>query len=330
MYRAVLARLCFFLALPWEKPRAGALVHFVRDFAFTETNSVNRLPFSEKAAAALRAAISGADTPGAFRRERVIDGGKTFLLVYSPDIAGAPITIFAENPDRDIVLEAPHPVKDWATGLQAAHLLIALGARAAIISGNNRCAASISSPCNGKTRICGGGLRAYPSSDPAHYTQSLFHQAHIALSERWPQALFVQLHGYAQADSDTLVILSNGTRERRNPDNALTGKIRDRIRISLGGAAAAVSCQDPRDRRFAYRPLCARTTVQGRHLNGSADHCRLDAAGSSGRFLHIEQQYRVRKAVAEDPLTALESGEYGAVFRALAAKSRCLKPRCAF
>jgi len=206
-------------------------------------------------------------------------------------------------------------------------LLTALGTRAAIISGNSRCAASTSSPCSGKTRICGGSLRPYPSSDPAHDTQSLFHQAHLALSSRWPQALVVQLHGYAQADSDTLVILSDGTRERRSPDNTLTGKIRDRIRVSLGGAVAAVSCQDPRDRRFAYRPLCARTTVQGRHLNGSADHCRLDAARSSGRFLHIEQQYRIRKAIAEDPLTALEAVEYGAVFRALAAESRC---RCPF
>ena len=330
MYRAVLACLCFFLASPSEEPRAGALVDFVRDFAFTEANSVDRLPYSEAVVAALRAAISGGDTPAAFRRERVIDGGKTFLLVYSPDIAGAPIVIFAEDPDRDIVLEAPHPVKDRATGLQAVHLLIALGARAAIISGNNRCAASTSSPCSGKTRICGGGRQPYPSSDPAHDTQSLFHQAHVALSERWPQALVVQFHGYAQADSDTLVILSDGTRERRSPDNALTGKIRDRIRVSLGGAAAAVSCQDPHDRRFAYRPLCARTTVQGRHLNGSANHCRLDATSSSGRFLHIEQQYRVRKAIAEDPLTALEAEGYGAVFRALAAESRCLKPRCAF
>ncbi|MDA0240267.1 MAG: hypothetical protein O3A84_09615, partial [Proteobacteria bacterium] len=232
-------------ATPSGVVQAGTLVDFVRNFSFSEPDSVDRLPYSEVAIASLLAAMGGKDAPPTFRRQRVIDGGKAFLLVYSPDISGSPIVMIAEDPDRDILLEAPHPEKDRATGLQAAHLLIALGARAAIISGNNRCAARAPSACSGKTRICGGGLRAYPSSDPAHDTQSLFHQAHIALSDRWPQATVVQLHGYAQANSDTLVILSDGTREQRSPDNALTGKIRDRIRVSLGAAAVAGSCQDP-------------------------------------------------------------------------------------
>jgi len=89
LYRVVLAVLCVLLASPSGQARAGALVDFVRGFAFTEANSVDRLPYSDEAVAALRSALSDADMPANFRCQRVVDGGKGFLLVYSPDIAGA-------------------------------------------------------------------------------------------------------------------------------------------------------------------------------------------------------------------------------------------------
>jgi hypothetical protein len=309
---------------------AGRLVDFVRSFEFPESESLEQLPYSESEISALSNAISGEHLQNNFRRELVTDDNRTFSLIYSSEVAGAPIIIIADNPDRDIILEAPHPVKDRATGIQTAHLLIALGARAAIISGNNRCAARTLSSCSGKTRICDGRRRAYPTSDPAHNTESLFHQAHIALAKRWPDAKIIQLHGYRQRDSDTLFVLSDGTRIHRRPDDGFSGKVRDRIRVATGNAAIAVSCQDPADRRFDYRPLCARTNVQGRHINGSEDQCRSDATLSSGRFLHIEQQYKVREAIVDDPQTALQSAEYGALFLALAAETRCLKSSCRY
>jgi hypothetical protein len=309
---------------------AGPLVDFVRSFDFLVPNSVEQLAYSDTDIQSLWNAISGLRLQTTFRRRQVTDDSRTFSLIYSRKIAGAPIIIIADNPDRDIILEAPHPVKDRATGIQTAHLLIALGARAAIISGNNRCAARTLSSCSGKTRVCGGGRRPYPTSDPAHNTESLFHQAHIMLAKHWPNAKIVQFHGYRQRDSDTLFVLSDGTRERRGPDNGFSGKVRDQIRLSTGGSAVAVSCQDPTDGRFSYRPLCARTNVQGRHLNGSVDHCRSDATASTGRFLHIEQQYQVREAIVDDPQTALQSTEYGALFHALVTESRCLKSSCRY
>ncbi len=307
---------------------AGSLVDFVRSFEFAAAGSVDRHPFSARESGALADALSGGDTGTLFRRERITDDGQNFLLIYSRAVTGAPIVIVADAPSRDIVLEAPHPVKDRATGLQAAHLLIALGAHAAVISGHNRCAASTRSSCSGKTRVCGGASGAYPTSDPAHNTESLFHQAHTILSKRWPDAKIVQIHGYTQRDSDTQFILSDGTYLRRSPDDGFPGRVRDRIRLAVGNSAIAVSCQDPADQRFRYRQLCARTNVQGRHLNGSADHCRSDATISSGRFLHIEQQFRVRETVLEDFPVALQSGEYSALFQALAAESRCLTSNC--
>jgi hypothetical protein len=250
---------------------AGRLTDFVLRFDFAAADSVERHSIPEAETAALSRALSGRDTAKIFHRERITDESRNFSLIYSRKIAGAPIIIIADAPERDIVLEAPHPVKDRATGLQAVHLLIALGARAAIISGHNRCAARTRSSCSGKTRVCGGGRSAYPSSDPAHNTKTLFHHAHTALSKRWPVAKIVQLHGYAQRDSDTLFILSDGTHERRSPDKGFAGKVRDRIRLSTGGSAVAVSCQDPTDRRFSYRPLCARTNPDRSTANNLDD-----------------------------------------------------------
>ncbi|MFT5439122.1 MAG: hypothetical protein ACI9MJ_000983 [Alphaproteobacteria bacterium] len=120
---------------------AGRLTDFVLRFDFAAADSVERHSIPEAETAALSRALSGRDTAKIFHRERITDESQNFSLIYSREIAGAPIIIIADAPERDIVLEAPHPVKDRATGLQAVHLLIALGARAAIISGHNRCAA---------------------------------------------------------------------------------------------------------------------------------------------------------------------------------------------
>lgn len=311
--------------------RASSLYDFVRNFPFAEQESVIQLPYSASDIDALLRALSETSLSdiSPFRRNEFVEGGKTYLAVYSYKVAGAPVVVIARTPTRDAVIEAPHPIKDRATAIQAVHLMINLGAKATIISGNNRCAARTRSACSGRTRVCGGGRRAYPSSDPAHNTDSLFHQTHRILNSRWPDTVVVQLHGYNQRDSETLFILSDGTPEKRQPDNGITGRVRDRLRISLGASAIAVSCQDPGDRRFDYRNLCARTNVQGRQLNGSPDACRTGAPVSSGRFLHIEQQFPVRRPFLENPASAGKAPEYAALLRALSAETPCLNSGCA-
>ena len=61
-----------------------------------------------------------------------------------------------------------------------------------------------------------------------------------------------------------------------------------------------MSCQDPEDERYSHRTLCARTNVQGRHLNGSAGVCRASSEAASGRFLHIEQAWEIHRAVRQN------------------------------
>ncbi|MBK19733.1 MAG: hypothetical protein CMM52_12945 [Rhodospirillaceae bacterium] len=236
--------------------------------------------------------------------ERYIEDGQKFWLVGPSKPAAEPYVVIAEKAERNIVFSAPHPIKDRATGIQAIVLLQALRGRAAIISGNHRCAATQKTLCSGKTRICGGGRQRYPVSDPAHHLENLFHETHVLLANIWPKSIFIQLHGFAGRGTETLFVLSDGSRKRKSKDSGIAGRVRDELRKALGSQAVATSCQDTDDDVFGYRKLCARTNVQGRYLNGSKNICRKSAKMPSGRFLHIEQQWVVRKAAQYSGLNA--------------------------
>lgn len=228
--------------------------------------------------------------------------GRRYRILFDRDRVGiGPTVAIAVSPVRDAVIEAPHPVIDRATDSQAVALFFQLGARALIIAGANRCAARAFSPCSGRTAVCGDGRERYRTSDPAHNTALLFDHAHRALMRRWPNAVAVQPHGFNNAGSPAWFVISDGSSEKRAGDDGLAGRVRDRIRRSLGRRDRAVSCQDPADRDIQTRWLCATTNVQGRALNGSADACRSAASRSSGRFLHIEQDYHdVRRGFLAD------------------------------
>ncbi len=222
-----------------------------------------------------------------------------FWLIGPIGEAAEPYIVIAEKAERDVIFEAPHPVKDRATGIQAILLLQALRGRAAIISGNNRCASEKKSRCSGRTRVCSQGRTRYPISDPAHSQENLFHATHVLFSKIWPKAIFVQLHGFSGRGTKTKFVLSDGSRQKQSKDGGIAGRTRDEIRKKLGQPELAVSCQDTEDDKYDYRKLCARTNVQGRQLNGSSNVCRKSANKASGRFLHIEQQWSVRKPVRD-------------------------------
>jgi hypothetical protein len=267
-------------------------------------------------------------TVAGYRTVTIAEDGRRLRALLPTRPGFSPIVIVAEAPLRDVIIEAPHPEKDRETGAQAALLLARLGARAAIISAHDRCAAQADSPCSGRTAVCGGRRRAYPDSDPAHNPSLLFHAAHERLVALWPAAVVVQLHGFRGRGSDTLFIISDGSGEKRPGDRALVGRIRDRIRSTLDDGAAAVDCQDPDDRRIRFPRLCARTNVQGRALNGSNDICRRNAPVPSGRFLHIEQDWSVREPLRRDWRDATGDRRLAALLRALAAELPCLAPGC--
>jgi hypothetical protein len=232
-----------------------------------------------------------------YELKRVTQDGRRYTVLIDAAESVGPTVVLAAAPQRDLIFEAPHGMADRATDIQSAIALTRLGARALILAGAHRCAAMSESSCSGQTRICGDGRNPYRTSDGAHNPDTRFHMAHLVLTDAWPESTAVQLHGFGVKGTDAWVVLSDGSRESRPGDTALSGAVRDGIRVWFGRPERAVSCQDPNDERYDYRTLCARTNVQGRHLNDSADSCNVTGETASGRFLHVEQAWEIRREV---------------------------------
>lgn len=289
-------------------------------------------PFVAALEAAVKGDIAGARQQAAAVGYEVIEkteDGRGYFILMERDRAGiGPTVAIARNPARDVVIEAPHPVVDRLTDRQAAVLFLALGARALVISGANRCASMAASPCSGRTRVCGDGRNPYQTSDPAHNPATLFHVAHRTFTRQWPTSIVIQPHGFSNKDSSVWFVISDGSKAKREGDAMLTGRVRDAIRAMLG-RERAVSCQDPADRDIETRWLCATTTVQGRDLNGSEDICRKSTDSATGRFLHIEQTYdAVRKGFGEDWANLSDHPGSAAILAALMKELPCINDDC--
>ena len=243
-----------------------------------------------------------------------------------------PTVVLAPEARRDLIAEAPHPVFDGETVQETAVFVTHLGARAAVIAGTHRCAATRETTCSGKTGVCKQwGKAAYRDSDVAHNTESLFHAAHVELTSYWPQAVAVSIHGFEKRASapETWVVLADGGSAESADTGSLTRRLRDQLRAGLAeGDARVVACDDAADRRFGYPRLCATNNVQGRHVNGGDDACRNGVAHGNGRFLHIEQTRDIRDAFAASWRTPYESPVAKAVLDAFAHTIPCLPGRC--
>lgn len=217
-------------------------------------------------------------------------GGWLVLSEQGPGRGGGTFIINL-SPARDLWLETPHADSDAGTLRQGAEQLVALGARALLITGANRCAGAAASPCSGTTRVCGtAGLRV---SDVAHYANNFFTAAHRALRDTYPQGIAVSVHGMdVSEDGPEAAVVSDGTSKDRA--GSLSVRLRDALNLRLpAGPRRAFSCNAPDD-SGKHRTLCGTTNVQGRIDNGAGDACHADAPSASDRFLHLEQSSTLR------------------------------------
>ena len=192
--------------------QSGKLVGMVRTLRRMDAQSRSYAPPSEAQLALARIAfdklVDGAYRPAAelfavlgFDVVDLRDGKRRYLVVR--ETMGRPIRgwgFFALDPSpaRPYLLEAPHPVNDARTGLQAARLTRRLGARGLILSTAHRCATPELSGCSGKTTACGSKRRwsPYRVSDMGHTERSLFHVAHVTFYDSSPDLVVIQLHGF--------------------------------------------------------------------------------------------------------------------------------------
>lgn len=157
------------------------------------------------------------------------------------------------------------------------------------------------SACDGRTEVCSGSLQAYRDSDAGHNLNNLFHAAHLALANRWPNSVVISLHGMKE-DSEgvkTSLIVSNGARAADVEQKTAATKFRSAVAQMIGEAGMVVSCNVPADSIYNYRPLCGYTNVQGRHVNGDDNACHGSVEVGTGRFIHMEQDWSILQRYAE-------------------------------
>jgi hypothetical protein len=263
-------------ARPSRSPGTLAQMPFAEDHAQRFSETLRHLMSAEwQAAEELAAKID-------YELYVVQNGDAEFIVLQErPGLDVGPTAVLSRAPARDLIVEAPHAAFEAGTREQAALLVSQVGARAAIIAGAHRCASQSPSPCSGRTIVCGetseGDGRPYPDSDVAHNPQTLFQVAHQTLTDFYPSATIVSLHGMRRTD-DTWLIVSDGSRQVRAVETEPTERLRTLLRAELGPPPArAVSCNSSDDTAFESRRLCGFTNVQARWTHASADICGASA-----------------------------------------------------
>ncbi|GJM33583.1 MAG: hypothetical protein DHS20C18_25840 [Saprospiraceae bacterium] len=214
-----------------------------------------------------------------------IPSGKTYYLLLNNNTNYWGTYVY--NPDycRTLVLQSPHPLKDFNTGKQGIHAFREADALFFSMAGTHRCNHEDDMlSCSGTTKVCDGeDFEKYKISDLAHRTGTLFQQATQILSARYSNTYFVSLHGFTKNMDDPYVILSNGTRVTPNPD--FITLLADNLAVEDNLLTFEIPHQN-----LNWDRLNGFTNTQGRLINASENVCTTNAVTTAGRFIHMEQE----------------------------------------
>lgn len=211
-------------------------------------------------------------------------GGGTYI--FDPSISAR----------QDLVIQVPHPIFDALTLEQSGRMIPLVRPRVVMIAGTHRNNSTLLTGCDGTFQ----NGDPYRISDVAHYTDTLFHATHKHLMAGLPATTrFIQLHGFCCSVDYGItedVVISEGFnaapapsslarlwKNEINAQNFLANGDEDLTEAGLYGDGLTV--------------LGATNNIQGRLLNGVAigTECTTAATGSTGRFIHIEQDLDVRE-----------------------------------
>jgi len=177
---------------------------------------------------------------------------------------------------RELSHQAPHPISDSTTELQAITVFKDTDSRSYLMAGAHRLANAAASTCQS----------SYGQADAAHNTANMFHATNLELiawygANNWNA---IQWHGMA-ADTcaDTNVYLSHGRNITPAPSDPISTLRTNAMTrhpawdVDLVGAGVC--------------SLNATDNTQGRAINGvpQASVCGTAATTYNGRFIHIEQ-----------------------------------------
>lgn len=217
---------------------------------------------------------------------RSLEADPVVLLLPQASDGRAPV-IVRSGSARPLLVEAPHPFFEAGTLDQAEAIFERLEARAMLVAGAHRCASPAPLPCLGSTAVCQRRPAPFRSSDAGHAPASTFQVLHEALSELYPSAWALSLHGM----SGVGLIVSNGSTlpvARDSPVALLAEALK-----STYADLPISTCNEYAGGEIETL-LCGTTNAQGRYSNGVADVCSELAVRASDRFLHLEQSVAAR------------------------------------
>ena len=207
---------------------------------------------------------------------------------------------------RDLAIEAPHVPYDRHTDEEAAIVYEAVGARALLVAGAERCASPVNSGCRSNTECSPDGA---VESDVAHSVTSAFHAFHLGVAVDAARTVAIQFHTNLSPGTNGDALVSDGTRTSSTGTGAdrfadalaaattgLPGCVDDASMTSASQSIRIRSC-NAAGTTFATTPLCGTTSTQGLASNGSADACHTLTTAPSDRFVHLEQCSRQLDAV---------------------------------
>jgi hypothetical protein len=196
----------------------------------------------------------------------------------------APTTI--PTPSRALVIEAPHPIFDIDTELEATAVFVQSAARMLLVAGAHRCADTAASACSGTTNACDDTTEAYRISDAAHTDGLPFNAIHALVSDGDASLQFLQLHGNGEPCPTALVSDCSGTWSDAGTAATLAAAL-------AGGGVAVGECGAGYPTTTC--DLCGTDNVQARYTAGSAEACT-ELGSRYGRFVHVEQQIALRES----------------------------------
>ncbi|MBM4298655.1 MAG: hypothetical protein FJ143_13030, partial [Deltaproteobacteria bacterium] len=177
---------------------------------------------------------------------------------------------------RELSHQAPHPISDSTTELQAITVFKETESRSYLMAGAHRHTNAAASSCQS----------SYDQADAAHNTANMFHATNLELLAFYGAAPWhsIQWHGMAAGTCpNTHVYASHGVNSLPSAEDKIS-QLRDNLLayhpawdVDLPGAGAC--------------SLNATDNTQGRLLNGvsPASVCATSAPTYTGRFIHIEQ-----------------------------------------
>ncbi len=186
-----------------------------------------------------------------------------------------------------LVIQSPHPVFDFNTGLQGAQIFRETGAVLFCVAGTHRCNDTAASQCAGTTTVCftDGNLHPFRRSDQAHNIDGMFQITTKVAIASLINPIIISVHGFDKGAGEPDVIIGNGTQQAPVPplvDYALL--VKQQLQAFDASLTFKVAHID-----LTWTQLTGTTNMQGRLLNNSTDPCTRSATAPTGRFVHIEQ-----------------------------------------